>query len=92
MSVLLDLGRVYTRSWDARDDTSHKRFEWIDFKPLRELINSNYWSLVYGSNDVNAAFSKFISDILRLREEATATKFIHGKYSKNLILGLSKEF
>ena len=82
MSVFLDLGGVNTRSWDARDDTSHKRYEWIDFKLLRELINSNDWSLVYDSNDVNDAFSKFISDMTRLWEEGTKTKFIRGKYSK----------
>ncbi|XP_065582319.1 uncharacterized protein LOC136041561 [Artemia franciscana] len=75
---------VNARSWDARDDTSHKQFEWIDVMLLRELINSNDWSLFYGSNDVNVAFSSFISDMIRLREEATTTKFIHGKYSKKL--------
>ena len=71
VSVLLDLGKVNTCSWDARDDTSPKQYEWIDFKLLLELINSNDWSLVYGLNDVNDTFSKFISDMTWLREEAT---------------------
>ena len=64
VSVLLDLGGVNICFWDARDETSHKQFEWIDFKLLHKLINSNNLSLVYGSNYVNVAFSKFISDMM----------------------------
>ena len=86
VSVVLDVAQSLSQPPFKKhgNKNSYQQKKLIDFKLLRELIDNKDWTPIFDSNDVNDAFSKFIHDMMQLRDQAASTRFLHGKFSKKI--------
>ena len=47
-----------------------------------QLLEDHDWSLVYNSDDANAAFSNFTDQMIRPRGRASSTRVLYGKFAQ----------
>ena len=82
--VLFDLKNSNKQHRDSIRNISKKRYERSDCKFLRQSIEDHDWSVVYNSDDANAAISNFIDQMIRLRDRASSTRVFHENFAQEI--------